>query len=96
VSQKKQIIIRLKGDQKAYQFRIKDNSRNYYSYIFPFTTNGDWQNIYIPLNEFYPSFRGRKLDIPNFSETYVEEIVFLIGNKKAERFELLIDKIELK
>ncbi|MFT4735326.1 MAG: NADH dehydrogenase [ubiquinone] 1 alpha subcomplex assembly factor 1 [Arcticibacterium sp.] len=96
VSQKKQIIIRLKGDQKAYQFRIKDNSRNYYSYIFPFTTNGDWQNIHIPLNEFYPSFRGRKLDIPNFSETYVEEIVFLIGNKKAERFELLIDKIELK
>jgi len=96
VSEKSEIIILLKGDKKAYQFRIKDNSRNYYSYIFPFSTNGDWQNIHIPLNEFYPSFRGRKLDLPKFSEASIEEIVFLIGNKKAERFELLIDKIELK
>jgi len=32
----------------------------------------------------YPSFRGRKLDLPNFSHDYIEEIVFLIGNKKPE------------
>ncbi len=96
VHKKSKIVIRLKGDGKAYQFRIKDNSRNYYSYIFPFTANDTWQNIEIPLNNFYPSFRGRKLDLPNFSEPYIEEIVFLIGNKKAESFELLIDKIELK
>ncbi|MFT5885038.1 MAG: NADH dehydrogenase [ubiquinone] 1 alpha subcomplex assembly factor 1 [Arcticibacterium sp.] len=96
VSKKNEIVIRLKGDKKAYQLRIKDNSSIYYSYIFPFFTNGDWQNIQIPLNEFYPSFRGRKLDLPKFSGASIEEIVFLIGNKKAERFELLIDKIELK
>jgi hypothetical protein len=44
----------------------------------------------------YPSFRGRKLDAPNFSHDNIEEIVFLIGNKKNERFELIIDKIALK
>jgi hypothetical protein len=44
----------------------------------------------------YPSFRGRKLDKPNFSEDYIEEIAFLIGNKSEEKFQLLIDKIELK
>jgi hypothetical protein len=44
----------------------------------------------------YPSFRGRKLDAPNFSHDSIEEIVFLIGNKKNERFELIIDKIALK
>jgi hypothetical protein len=35
------------------------------------------------------------LDLPNFSEDHIEEIVFLIGNKKAESFKLLIDNIAL-
>jgi hypothetical protein len=43
----------------------------------------------------YASFRGRKLDKPNFSEKNIEEIAFLIGNKKAESFQLEINKLEL-
>ncbi|MFT7377466.1 MAG: NADH dehydrogenase [ubiquinone] 1 alpha subcomplex assembly factor 1, partial [Sphingobacteriales bacterium] len=58
--------------------------------------NGDWQEIQITLKNMYPSFRGRKLDKPSFSEDYIEEIVFLIGNKIEESFQLQIDKIELK
>jgi len=89
------IIIKLKGDGKEYQLRIKNDSNNYYSYILPFSTSGYWQEIRIPLQDMYPSFRGRNLDLPNFSHDYLEEIVFLIGNKKPEKFKLLIDKIEL-
>ena len=89
------IIIRLKGDGKNYQFRIKDKSSTYHSYIASFQTSGEWQEIEIPLKDMYPSFRGRKLDLPNFSHDYIEEIVFLIGNKTPEKFKLLIDKIEL-
>ena len=89
------IIIKLKGDGKNYQLRIKDDSNTYYSYIIPFTTTGEWQEIKIPVKDMYPSFRGRNLDLPNFSEDYFEEIVFLIGNKKQEKFKLLIDTIEL-
>jgi NADH dehydrogenase [ubiquinone] 1 alpha subcomplex assembly factor 1 len=90
------IKLRLKGDGKEYQFRIKDNSRQYYSYITTFSTSGDWQDIEIPLGEMEPSFRGRKLNIPNFSENQIEEIVFLIANKKEERFELLLDSVVLE
>ena len=43
----------------------------------------------------YPSFRGRKLNKENFNKTSIEEIGFLIGNKKQEKFNLEIDKIEL-
>jgi hypothetical protein len=89
------IVIRLKGDGKNYQFRIKDKSSTYYSYIASFETSGVWQEIKIPLKDMYPSFRGRKLDLPNFSHDYIEEVVFLIGNKTPEKFKLLIDKIEL-
>lgn len=90
------IVIRLKGDGKSYQFRVKDDMRTAYSYIISFNTSGDWEQIEIPLSSMYPSFRGRTLDKANFSHDHIEELAFLIGNKKAESFNLLIDKIELK
>ena len=52
--------------------------------------------VKIPLKEMYPSFRGRRLNQPNFSNDYIEEITFLVGNKKNENFKLLLDKIEFK
>jgi NADH dehydrogenase [ubiquinone] 1 alpha subcomplex assembly factor 1 len=91
-----EIVLKLKGDGKKYQFRIKSNSRDYYSYITPFLTSGEWQEVRIPLKEMYPSFRGRRLNQPNFSNDYIEEITFLVGNKKNENFKLLLDKIEFK
>ncbi|MFT4753059.1 MAG: NADH dehydrogenase [ubiquinone] 1 alpha subcomplex assembly factor 1 [Salibacteraceae bacterium] len=90
------IAITIKGDAKNYQFRIRANSKDYYSFITTFSTSGEWQEIEIPLNQLYPSYRGRNLDIPNFSSSYFEEITFLIANKKNENFKLIIDKIELK
>jgi len=92
----KKVIIRLKGDGKNYQFRVKNKEQNEYSYISEFSTSGEWQHITIELKEMYPSFRGRKLDRPNFSHDQIEEITFLIGNKRNESFQLLIDKIELE
>ena len=90
------IVFKIKGDTKKYQFRIKSNSADYYSYITTFSTNGDWQEIQVPLKSMIPSFRGRKLDKSNFSDDGIEEIAFLIGNKNEEKFQLLIDRIELK
>ncbi len=96
VKEFKSIILKIKGDAKKYQFRIKSNSSDYYSYVATFTTNGQWQEIEIPMSSMSPYFRGRKLDKPNFSGDRIEQIAFLIGNKKQENFRLLIDKITLK
>lgn len=90
------ILLTLKGDGKDYQFRIKANSGDYHSFIAPFSSSGEWQEIEIPLKDMYPSYRGRRLDQPNFSAGFIEEIAFLIGNKRNEQFKLLLDKIELK
>ncbi|WP_340199218.1 CIA30 family protein [Ascidiimonas sp. W6] len=92
----KSILIRLKGDGNRYQFRIKSNTQDYYSYISYFETNTDWQIIEINLKDMYPTFRGRKLDMPKYSDNQISEIAFLIGNKKAQDFELVIDKITLQ
>ncbi len=90
------IILKVRGDGKNYQFRIKHKNRDYYSYITSFETSGEWEEITIELKDMYPSFRGRKLNQPNFSHDYIEEVVFLIGNKKQEAFKLLIDEIVLQ
>ncbi|WP_243735782.1 CIA30 family protein [Christiangramia sabulilitoris] len=90
------VILKLKGDGKNYQFRVKNKDSNYYSYIIEFCTNKEWQEIKIPLDKMYPSFRGRKLNQPNFNHDHIDEIAILIGNKKNEAFKLLIAKIELQ
>jgi hypothetical protein len=96
VNKKSKVLIRLKGDGKDYQFRIKDTPNNYFSYITTFKTSGNWETITIPLSDLYPSFRGRRLNLPNFESDSFEEIVFLIANKKNESFQLILDKIELE
>jgi hypothetical protein len=96
ISGKTTVIIRLKGDGKNYQFRVKENSDDQHSYVSKFQTSGDWETIEIPLNTLYPRFRGKTLDKKNFFSNQIEELGFLIGNKKKETFRLELDCIELK
>ncbi len=90
------IIIRLKGDGKRYQFRVKDDQNQRHSYIQYFETSGEWQALKLKLTDLYPWSLGIPLRIPNYNGTSIGEIAFLIGNKKAESFELIIDKISLE
>lgn len=89
------ISLRIKGDGKRYQVRIKNKVSDYFSYIAYFETTGEWQTVKVDLSKMYPSFRGRTLDMPNFEGGSIEEITILIGNKKAENFRLEMDRIEL-
>lgn len=95
-SNKSAFVIKIKGDGKPYQFRVKDSRYKRYSYIYTFETSGKWETISIPFNKMYPSFRGYKIDAANFNGEQMEEIAILIGNKKAEQFTLLIDSISLQ
>lgn len=95
VAPESKITLKLKGDGKNYQFRIKFRTSDYYSYVYNFKTNGDWEEIIIPLNSMYPTFRGNRLDKKNFNQDQIEEIAILIGNKKSEDFKLLLDEISI-
>lgn len=90
------IKLRIKGDGKTYQFRVKSEKSEYHSYVFNFQTKKDWHTVDIPFIEMYPSFRGRKLNVPNYPGEQIAEIAFLIANKRNERFKLEIDRIELE
>lgn len=93
---KKYIVLRVKGDGKAYEFRLKGAVSQSESYVHPFATSTEWETIKLPIAAFYPQFRGRKLDRPNFNFETIEQISFLIANKQEEDFELLIDWIGLE
>ena len=90
------LALYLKGDGKKYQVRIRENNDDYFSYITTIQTSGEWETIEITLKDMFPSFRGRKLDRPNFSGNTIVELTFLIGNEKAESFTLELQKAFLK
>ena len=90
------IILKIKGDGKKYQFRIKSKSSDSFSYVQTFKSSGEWENIEVLMANMEPKFRGRKLDMLNYSDVSIQEIAFLIGNKKEEDFKIIIDKISLK
>jgi hypothetical protein len=94
--EKKFLVLRVKGDGKAYEFRLKGEISQSESYVHQFTTSGEWENIKLAISAFYPQFRGRKLNIPNFHFKSIEQVSFLIANKQEEDFELLIDWIGLE
>ncbi|MBT8258020.1 MAG: CIA30 family protein [Bacteroidia bacterium] len=96
VSDYSKIILRIKGDGKSYQFRIKESPYQRFSYIQNFISSGEWETIEIPLEEFYPYFRGYRLNRSNFSGQEMGEIAFLIGNKVKEEFRLEIESIWLR
>lgn len=96
VSDYSSILLKVKGDGKSYQLRIKSSRFERHSYTYTFNTSGDWEEIVIPMNEMTPTFRGMKLRISNYPGEKLEEIGFLISNKKNESFKLIIDSIKLE
>lgn len=90
------LVLKVKGDQQVYQIRLKASQNHFYSYAAQFETSGNWQTIEIPFTTLLPVFRGRSLPMDHFPGITIEEIAFLIGNKKEGTFKLHIDTIALK
>lgn len=60
------IVLKVKGDGKKYQFRIKSSNYQRHWYVQSFQTSNEWEEITLNLNEFYPSYRGYRLQKENF------------------------------
>ncbi len=91
------ILIRVKGDGKKYQFRVRTNDRfDGISYRYQFTTElNTWMIIEIPFHECVPVFRGRILrDVETILPEEIQQLGFLISDKQAGKFQLEIDWIK--
>jgi len=91
------ILLRVKGDGKKYQFRLRTNDRfDGVSYRYQFATDfNTWMIIDIPFHECVPVFRGRILqDVEPILPEEIQQIGFLISNKQAGNFQLEVDWIK--
>jgi monofunctional biosynthetic peptidoglycan transglycosylase len=91
------ILLRVKGDGKKYQFRLRTNDRfDGVSYRYQFATElNTWMIIDIPFHECVPVFRGRILeDVELIVPEKIQQIGFLIADKQAGIFQLEIDWIK--
>ena len=91
----KKIELKIKGDGSVYQIRLKNSSNVSHSYIYDFKTNGNWEEILIPLADMKPSFRGYSLDLPNFNHSTIERIGVLKSSKINSKFKFLIKSLKL-
>jgi monofunctional biosynthetic peptidoglycan transglycosylase len=99
-SGKTTVVIRLRGDGRTYQLRVATDARfrgSAVSYGAEFATeNGKWIEVKVPLESLSPTWRGMKLKGPNFDSSKVEELGFLIGDKKSGVFEIEVDWIAVE
>lgn len=96
VSDAKTIVMRLKGDNKYYQLRIKSKYRDRHVYSKEFFLSDEWQDIVIPIRSMEPQFRGQRLRMNNFNHKTIVEFGILIGNKVEEYFSLQIKNIRIE
>tara|TARA_B100000214_G_scaffold372012_1_gene349429 strand:+ start:506 stop:1051 length:546 start_codon:yes stop_codon:yes gene_type:complete len=96
IDEYKFIVIRILGDNKWYQLRVRSRYSDRHVYVKKFFAKDEWQEIEIPLRSMQPQFRGRKLRMKNFNANSIVEYGILVGNKVEEDFNLLIDYISLR
>jgi NADH dehydrogenase [ubiquinone] 1 alpha subcomplex assembly factor 1 len=99
MAEQQQISIRVKGDARTYQFRLRTSANlDGIAYKVDFTPagNGQWQQFDFNTNDFVASFRGRIItDAPKLKFSDVSQLGFLIADKNLSPFKLIISDISV-
>ncbi len=95
LSGKKGIKLRVMGDGRTYQLRLATDARHRgsriaYSVEFP-TTADEWTEVEVRFAGLKPSHHGDALDGPPANLSQIEEMSFLIGDKREGPFSLKVD-----
>jgi len=90
------LIVRVRGDGRQYYLNLHVPTRRMaFSYRAPIdTVANQWQEIRIPLSEFYGTSFGRRVPNAELNPEEVNSIGFLLADKQAGPFNLDIDWIK--
>lgn len=85
------VELRVKGDNKTYQFRFQTDVGRI-SYMQPFFASETWTTVRLPFDQFEPIFFGRLVvNAPAFNTADLRTAVFMLTDKQEGEFELLVD-----
>jgi monofunctional biosynthetic peptidoglycan transglycosylase len=89
------VALRVRGDGRRYQFRLRMRPRDRIAYKAEFHTRPDeWIEVRIPFDDFRPTFRGRRpRDAPPLDPSTLGQLGFLIADKRAGPFTLQVERI---
>ena len=93
----KGIMIRVKGDGKKYQFRLRTSDRfDGVAYRYHFETQkNQWQTFAIPFDECVPVFRGRLLrNVGPVSPENIQQLGIMVSDNQTGEFQLEIEWIK--
>ncbi|MGB0997019.1 MAG: CIA30 family protein [Pseudomonadales bacterium] len=87
------VRLRVRGDGRAYTLRLRPwNSR--ISYWSQFATNdGEWLEVDLPFESFWPNWRGRRLNAPAITAADVAELGLMINDGIDGAFAIDVDWI---
>ena len=95
LSQVTGVRLEVRGDQRTYQFRLRQNDRfDGVAWRAEFTTTGDWQTVELSFDQFVPVFRGRRVpDAGPVVPASIKQVGFLLADKTPGPFKLQIRSI---
>lgn len=91
-------LLRVRGDGKTYKFTLRtDDGFDGVQYQARFTTAaGAWAECALPCRSFAASFRGRPVPgAPPLDPSRVRALGFMISDRQAGPFELVVDWIDV-
>jgi len=92
-------VLRVQGDGKRYKFTARvddgfDGVQYQTRFIAP---RGQWLEVTLPVESFNASFRGRLVaDAPPLAPANIRSLGFMISDRQAGPFELLIDWVAIR
>jgi monofunctional biosynthetic peptidoglycan transglycosylase len=100
LSGKTGVKLRVMGDGRTYQLRLATDARHRgsriaYSVEFP-TTADKWSEVEVKFADLKPSHHGDALDGPPANLSQVEEMSFLIADKREGPFSLKVDWMKVE
>ena len=88
------LTLRVRGDGGRYALQLLTSSANRVTYRAEFATRaGQWLEVRVPLNSFYPTRSGNRLSGPALESSNVAAFGLTFGNGRAENFRLEVDWI---
>jgi len=92
----KALVVRAKGDGRTYwvELRVTDQMRaSSYRADLP-TTDGEWKDIVIPIEDFQLQAFGRTISTKPIDLEEVESVGFTLADKKAGKFQMEVESIK--
>ena len=87
------VALRVRGDGRRYQLRLRMQTGDRIAYKAAFETEPDrWSEVHLSFDDFVPTFRGRRPpDAPPLDPGHIGQLGFLIADRREGPFELEVD-----